>query len=154
MLYRVRLLQTKTFSRLRMYALSVLHCYNLLLPMNRASFMSLSSMCGTIFSCSPLLFSRSPKPIFHAQWLSFSSPLLTPFKTLTIYLQIVSKSFVAMEAAADGQLYFISYLRLVRPLYIQVLVIGRNIANAIAQISYYPKYSLESIFLDCKRVRG
>ena len=42
--------------------------------------------------------------------------------------------------------YFVSYLRFVRPLHVQALVIGRNIAKSIAQMSHCPKYSPESVF--------
>jgi len=42
--------------------------------------------------------------------------------------------------------YFVFYLRIVRPHHVQALVMGRNIAKSIAQMSHCPKYSPESVF--------
>ena len=42
--------------------------------------------------------------------------------------------------------YFVSYLRFVRPFHVQALVMGRNIAKSVAQMSHCPKYSPESVF--------
>lgn len=42
--------------------------------------------------------------------------------------------------------YFVFYLRFVRPLHVQSLVMGRNIVKFIAQISHRSKYSSESVF--------
>jgi len=42
--------------------------------------------------------------------------------------------------------YFVSYLRFLRPLHGQALVMSRNIAKSMAQMSRCPNYSPESVF--------